>query len=225
MIFNYKWYKDKISPNTLYAIQNSRTIPFVEKQKNIDEEDCVNVKFVLDKGQYGLFVNEFCPGFVKNAKKADLLLFVVDEGNKKSSSWILDIKVSVGGEDVIRHLIEQWIESHQHKCALSNYLNGFLEKETIGVITRDYQSERILAIVEKLKKEIEIKTKELDALPISTIKITKQRELLSTKMEYQMFDKFQRGYVTIFERDYPVAVYQLEGKASPYVCNIEVKCE
>lgn len=153
MIFNCKWYKDKIRPNTLYKIRNSRSIRFVEKQKNIDEEDCVNVKFVLDKGQYGMFANEFCPSFVKDAKKADLLLFVVDEANRKYSSWILDVKVSVGGEDVIRHLIEQWIESHQHKCALSNYLKEFREKETIGVVTREYQSERILAIVEKLKKD------------------------------------------------------------------------
>lgn len=225
MIFNCKWYKDKISPNILYAIRNSRTIQFVEEQKPSSEKDYVNVKFVLDKGQYGVFANEFCPGFVKNIKKADLLLLIVDEANRKCSSWIFDVKVSVGGEDVIRHLIEQWIASHQHKCALLNYLKEFQEKETIGVITRDYQEERILAIVEKLKKEIEIKTKELDVLPISSIKITKQRELLGTKLEYQMFDKFQRGYVTISGRDYPVVVYPLEGKAAPYACNIEVKCE
>ena len=225
MIFNCKLYKDKISPNTLYEIRNSRSIRFVEKQKNIDEEDCVNVKSVLDKGQYGVFANEFCPGFVKEVKKADLLMLVVDEANRKCSSWVVDIKVSVGGEDVIRHLIEQWIASHQHKCALLNYLKEFQEKETIGVVTRDYQSERILAIVEKLKKEIEIKTKELDALPGSSIKIIKQRELLGTKLEYQMFDKFQNRCVTIDGMDYPIINYQLEGEASPYVCDIEVKCE
>lgn len=126
---------------------------------------------------------------------------------------------------MIRHLIEQWIASHQHKCTLSNYLNGYQEKEIIGVITRNYQAERILTIVKEFEKEIEMKTRELDELPNSSVKINKQRELLVRKLEYQMFDKFQRGYVTILGTDYPVTVYQLEGKAAPYACNIEVKCE
>lgn len=222
MIFNCSKYKGKINPNTLYAVYRSDTIQFIEKQNDIDE-DLVNVQFNLEKGQYGMFANEYRPGFLANSKKVDILLFVVDEAKKLSASWILDIKVSVGGKEVIAHLIEQWQASHQHKCTLSNYLEGFAETETIGVITRDYQTKRIQAIAEDLEKEIAAAEKELNAIPNSSIKLIQQRRLLNKRKEYQMFDKFKNGYVTIADKDYPIKIYQLEGDTVPYSCNMEAR--
>ena len=207
MIFKCKKFAGKVLPNTLYAVyynDEEHTIPFVEKQNGVDE-DYVNVRFTLERGQYGIFANEYHPGHVADAKKADLLLFVVDEPQKLCSSWILDIKVTVGGKDVISHLIEQWQASYKHKSTFSIYLDGFAETGVIGVITRDYQKDRI------------------EAMPNSSIKMTQQRNLLKTKLEYQLFDKFKDGYVTIADHDYPVAIYQLKGNAVPYSCDMEVK--
>lgn len=224
MIFNCSKFKDTIAPNTLYAIRKSGKIQFIEKQKEINEEDYVYVKFTLDKGQYGMFANEYRPGFIANSKKVDIFLLIVDEEKKLCASWIFDVKVSVGGEDVIKHLIEQWLASYQHKRTFMNYLTDFSERETIGVIARNYQAERIVKIVEKYTKEIETMAKELDAMPDSSIKMIKQRDLLRKKMEYKMFDKFKNGYVEIDGKDYPIVVYNLEGNKAPYVCEIEVKC-
>lgn len=225
MIFKCKKFGGKVLPNTLYAVYYSdedHTIPFVEKQNGVDE-DYVNVRFALEKGQYGIFANEYHPGHVADAKKADLLLFVVDEPKRLCSSWILDIKVTVGGKDVISHLIEQWKASYKHKSTFSIYLDGFAETGVIGVITRDYQKDRIEAMVEEMRKEIASLTETLEVMPNSSIKMTQQRNLLKTKLEYQLFDKFKDGYVTIADHDYPVAIYQLKGDAVPYCCDMEVK--
>lgn len=124
---------------------------------------------------------------------------------------------------MISHLIEQWKASYKHKSTFSIYLDGFAETGVIGVITRDYQKDRIEAMVEEMRKEIASLTETLEVMPNSSIKITQQRNLLKTKLEYQLFDKFKDGYVTIADHDYPVAIYQLKGDAVPYCCDMEVK--
>ena len=78
-------------------------------------------------------------------------------------------------------------------------------------------------MVEKMRKEIASLTETLEVMPNSSIKMTQQRNLLKTKLEYQLFDKFKDGYVTIADHDYPVAIYQLKGNAVPYSCDMEVK--
>ena len=64
--------------------------------------------FILEKGQTGILVNEYCPGHIKEAKRADIFLLLLDEDRKKYASWLFDIKMSVGGKDVIKYLIKQW---------------------------------------------------------------------------------------------------------------------
>ncbi len=223
MKFNCTKYKGKMNPNTLYEIQQSNIIQFVEKQKGI-AEDFINVSFKLEGNQYGMFANEYRPGFIADSKKVDILLLIIDETKKICSSWILDIKVSVGGEDVIRHLIEQWQASYQHKCTLTNYLDGFMETEIVGVITRNYQEDRIKTYVENKKNSIEKLTQILDAMPNSALKMDQQRRLLNLKLEYSMYEKFQKGYVTILGKDYPITIYRLEGDKVPYSCDMEIQC-
>ena len=62
--------------------------------------------FILEKGQTGIFANEYCPGYIKEAKRADIFVLLLDEDRKKYASWLLGIKMTVGGEDVIKHLIK-----------------------------------------------------------------------------------------------------------------------
>lgn len=222
MIFKGSEYKGKVCQNTLYMIRHSRFIQFVEPQNGVNE-DYVNVTFTLEDGQYGVFAHEYSPGFLNAPKKVDIFLLAIDENRKVCSSWILDVKVSVGGENVILHLMEQWEASYRHKGIFLNYLNEFKETETIGVITRDYQAERIRKMVETMETEIASMKKALEKLPVSSIKMVKERELLTKEIQYQAFDRFQHGFVRISGKDYPIKVYKLEGDKVPYCCNMEVK--
>lgn len=224
MILKGSRYKGKIERNTLYLISESAIVRFVEHQDETNEDDYVDVKFDLKDKQYALFANEFCPGFLANSKKADILLLVVDETHKKCASWICDVKVSVGGKEVIEHLIAQWIASFKHKNMLTNYLENYSEVETVAVITRNYQTERIQAIVEALQKEIESVSKSLNSMPISSNIIKQQAKLLTTKKEYQMFRDFKNGIVSIDGNSYPITIYELEGDEAPFCFTLEAGC-
>lgn len=107
----------------------------------------------------------------------------------------------------------------------SIYLDGFTEAETIGVVTREYQGERIQTMVEALGRDIANITESVALMPKSPVVIDQQRRLLSMRLEYQMLEQFKNGYVTIENKTYSIKVYQLEGGESPYCGGIEVKLE
>ena len=137
----------ELQSGQLYTVETSRTIIFEEKDTN----DIVNIKFCLQDDQYGIYGNEYKPSFIegKGEKRADILALVVDENNKRFGSWILDVKKTVGGEDVICHLVEQLIESFKHKSSIAIYLEDYEEEQHIGYITRDLQSDRIQEAISK----------------------------------------------------------------------------
>ena len=143
MKFKCKYLKpdELIKTGTLYQIPKSRKITIDEDKT----KDRVIISYVVQDEQYGIIGSEYKPPFIDNngAKKVDILILVIDENNKRFSSWILDIKQSVGGEDVIFHLLEQLQDSVKHKNSLAVYMDDFEEDQHLGFVTRDLQIERI----------------------------------------------------------------------------------
>lgn len=221
MKFKCERYKEKIVKNTLYEIHHDNVIPFIEHHEG-EKDDCINVHFILKEGQVGMFAYAYCPGQVKEAKNVDFFFLLVDAGRKKCASWLLDAKITVGGKDVIIHLIKQWQDAHQHKGTLLAYLEEYTETETIGVIAREYQTERIQRMVERIKGELDAEKSALDEMPNSSIKLNRETKLLSKMEEYKLLEKFRDGYVTIAGKEYPVQIYKIETDKEPYCCNMEV---
>ena len=157
---------DKLTKTgTLYKILKSREI-IVDEERT---KDRVIIEYIVQNGQYGICCSEYKPPFIddEGAKKVDVLVLVIDEKNKKFSSWILDMKQSVGGEDVIFHLLEQLQDSLKHKNALAIYMDDFREEQHLGFVTRDLQIERIEESVKKREKELnDIKKSTLQIFPI-----------------------------------------------------------
>lgn len=214
---------DKLTKTgTLYKILKSREI-IIDEEKT---KDRVIVKYIVQDGQYGICCSEYKPSFVDNegAKKVDVLILVIDENNKKFSSWILDIKQSVGGEDVIFHLLEQLQDSLKHKNAFAVYMDDFREKQHLGFITRDLQIKRIKESVEKRKKELnDIRESSIQVDPIirnrmmvSSIKLEKEIETLSMFLDKKM---------KIKEQIYPIESYISEKREEYFVYNLQVQCE
>lgn len=78
--------------------------------------------------------------------------------------WLYDVKKDVGGQDVISHLCEQWQDAYLYleNSVLNILLNSSIEsKGNLGVITRNFDTDRIQAEFEKLNETI--KEMELDA--------------------------------------------------------------
>ena len=224
MKFKCKYLKsDKLTETgTLYKILKSREI-------SIDEEktkDRVIVKYIINDDQYGICGSEYKPPFIddEGAKKVDVLILVIDERNKKFSSWILDIKQSVGGEDVIFHLLEQLQDSVKHKNTLAVYMDDFTEVQHLGFITRDLQLERIKETVEK--KEKKLNDIEKSIIQMSPIIRNKMAAAPSTKLkkEIEILLLFLDKKMKIKDQIYPIESYISEKQGEYFVYNLQVQC-
>lgn len=213
---------DKLTKTgTLYKILQSREIIIDEERT----KDRVIVEYIVQNGQYGICCSEYKPPFIddKGAKKVDILVLVIDEENKKFSSWILDMKQSVGGEDVIFHLLEQLQDSLKHKNVLAVYMDDFREEQHLGFVTRDLQIERI-------KESVERKEKELNDIMKSSIQVSsiiRNRRMISSiklKKEIEMLSMFLDKKMKIKDQIYPIESYISEKQGEYFVYNLQVQC-
>ena len=215
--------ENAIKSNTIYVIRRKREIDFLETQDN-GIDDRLVILYDLLPDQYGVFVKEYRPGFIdKNrCKKADILMLVIDENAKKYSSWVFDVKVSVGGEDVIFHLLEQLKDSYNHKNSITTYLSNFEEVEHMGFITREYQRERIRQEISK-REDYVIKEKETmkenpALMKFSSVKI----KLIRIEKEIQVLTQFLNGYIEINNVLHSLECHMSLGNETGYVCNMKV---
>mgnify|MGYP004537649491 CR=1 FL=1 len=213
---------DKLTKTgTLYKILKSREI-------TVDEErtkDRVIIEYIVQNGQYGICCSEYKPPFIddEGAKKVDVLVLVIDEKNKKFSSWILDMKQSVGGEDVIFHLLEQLQDSLKHKNALAIYMDDFREEQHLGFVTRDLQIERIEESVKKREKELnDIKKSTFQMFPI--IRNKGMIESIKLKKEIETLSMFLDKKMKIKDQIYPIESYISEKQGEYFVYNLQVQC-
>ena len=213
---------DKLTKTgTLYKILQSREIIIDEERT----KDRVIVEYIVQNGQYGICCSEYKPPFIddKGAKKVDILVLVIDEENKKFSSWILDMKQSVGGEDVIFHLLEQLQDSLKHKNALAIYMDDFREEQHLGFVTRDLQIERIEESVKKREKELnDIKKSTLQIFPI--IRNKGMIESIKLKKEIETLSMFLDKKMKIKDQIYPIESYISEKQGEYFVYNLQVQC-
>lgn len=224
MKFKCKYLKsDKLTETgTLYQILKSREI-IIDEEKT---KDRVIVRYIVCDGQYGICGSEYKPSFIdgEGAKKVDILILVIDENNKKFSSWLLDIKQSVGGEDVIFHLLEQLQDSVKHKEALAVYMDDFIEEQHLGFVTRDLQIERIKETVEK--KERKLKEIEKSIIEMSPIIRNKMAATSNTKLrkEIETLSMFLDKKMKIRNQIYPIESYISEKQGEYFVYNLQVQC-
>lgn len=224
MRFKCKYLKsDKLTETgTLYKILKSREI-IIDEEKT---KDRVIVKYIIHDGQYGICGSEYKPPFIddEGAKKVDILILVIDENNKKFSSWILDIKQSVGGEEVIFHLLEQLQDSVKHKNALAVYMDDFTEEQHLGFVTRDLQIERIKETIEKKEKELnDIEKSIIQMSPIIRNKMAAVPSI-RLKKEIETLLLFLDKKMKIKDQIYPIESYISEKPGEYFVYNLQVQC-
>lgn len=212
--------EEKLLPNTMYIVRKSREVEFVEEKTN----DIVEIQYCLEKEQYGAFCHEFMPGYISKEgyKKADLLILVVDEEKKKFASWVLDVKKSVGGEDVIFKLIQQLIDSRKHKNSIAAYFEDYEEQEHLGFITRDFQKERVESTIRKKKNDVDEESQIVDKVKgANGFKI--KRNILKTEKEVEILEKFLEDRIVCGKETVPIFYYPSERMEDCAVCKLEVK--
>lgn len=209
----------KLIAGRLYKIWANRTIQFEEEET----ADIVNINFSIAENQYGIYGNEYKPPFIEDngGKKADILAFVIDEGKEKFSSWVLDVKKAVGGEDVIYHLIEQLTESLKHKKSITTYLDDFVEEQHVGYITRDLQRDRIQETISKKSTYLSKEQENLECMP-TLIKTQAQRKLLKEQVKLGLLCDFQNNCMKMGKDIIPLESYISQEKDGKFVYELNV---
>lgn len=218
---------DKVKDNKpllsgrLYRIDENRTIVFEEKETG----DIVNIVFSINNHQYGVYGNEYKPPFVddKGGKKADILVLVVDDKQRCFSSWVLDVKKSVGGEDVICHLVEQLIQSVKHKRAITSYLEEYEEEQHIGYITRDLQRSRIQETICKKRDYLDREKSNIEHMPV-LIGVEARLGLLKEEARLKLIAAFQNDYIEIGERTFKIEGYISKEQNGKFVYDLKAAC-
>lgn len=212
----------ELLPGTLYRTVTPATIVFTEKDTN----DIVNINFQTKNGQYGIFGNEYKPPFVETEgiKKADILALVIDEKNQCFSSWIFDVKKTVGGEDVIYHLVDQIKESVKHKKSITTYIEEFAEDQHIGYITHELQHDRINETIVKKRECLEQEKLQIQKMPV-LVATAANLKLLKEQAKLKVLMLFQNDLIEIADKRYQlecgISVLNSENK---YVYDLNVFC-
>ena len=153
----------------LYRIDISRTIVFEEK----DTDDVVHINFHINDGQYGIYGNEYKPSFVEDhgSKRADILALVIDDKHRRYSSWVFDVKKTIGGEDD---------EEEAH----------------IGYITRCLQRDRIQETILRKRSYLEKEKENAKRMP-RLIGLDVRRRLLREEARLKVLTAFQNDRMEI----------------------------
>lgn len=153
----------------LYRIDISRTIVFEEK----DTDDVVHINFHINDGQYGIYGNEYKPSFVEDhgSKRADILALVIDDKHRRYSSWVFDVKKTIGGEDD---------EEEAH----------------IGYITRCLQRDRIQETILRKRSYLEKEKENAKRMP-KLIGMDVRRRLLREEARLKVLTAFQNNRMKI----------------------------
>lgn len=212
----------KLISGCLYKVRKSRKIVFEEE----DTKDIVILNFCLHHEQYGIYGNEYKPPFVEDdgGKKADILALVIDEPMEKFSSWIFDVKKTVGGEDVIEHLVKQLIESVKHKNSIETYLEEYQEEEHIGYIARNLQKERIQETVLKKRKYLEEEKEKIGNLPV-LVGTAANLKLLKEEAKLKILEDFLKDSIKIGRKEYKLEYYASIEKDNSFLCELDIMCD
>ncbi len=139
----------------LNEFSKSRTIVFWENETR----DRVDVVYLLGENDRGFYSQEYRPDTVakEDAKIIDITAFVINEEKRTCRFKLCDVKKDVGGEDVVRHLCQQWQASYQY---LYHSVLAYLDDDTdvqgeLGAITRNFDVGRIEKELNSLKEKLE----------------------------------------------------------------------
>lgn len=207
--------------NRLYCVEKPKTIVFEERRT----DDVVNIYFNLKENQYGIYANEFKTMYAADSgvKKADLLILVIDEEKECFSSWVLDVKSTVGGEDVILHLVEQLSDSVKHKRSVCAFIEDFEEEQHIGYITQKYDESRIEETIRKKKFYLDKEMGNINHLP-KLIGEGMREKLLKERAKLKLLIAFQAGVIVLAGHEWKLEKYISTKCGEKYIYDLEVAC-
>lgn len=224
--------------NVLYRIEKARTVQFIEKHG--ERKELVNLEYGLCDGQYGIFSHEYrSPSVSKQrCKTADILACVIDEVDKRIYTTIADVKsnISAFSDDLlkdnamltaikeVRDFIEQLHAEILHKNSFLLYYkdSGYIEYERLGIVTKNFEHEKFLAVAEQLEQLFR-----MESPPVPMLVALKLKKNLAPYMnEADRLRDFAARKVKISGRDYHLHVFLLNKiNELEYASSVKISAE
>lgn len=225
MKFNGKRIKEdnKYQKHESYKISKTRTINFKEVQQD-GSIDRVDINILLKENQEAIFSEEYKPKAIDTCKKVDIMVFIygitddrdIDKGSE-ATLYLYDVKDTIGGKDVIFHLVEQWKEGIRSALDFTRYATE--TRYNIGVITRNYDTKRIDEEITKCEKELSgiSSQKNMPALVLAKNYINKR---IVVEKELEILKSF-RNMIFFEGKEKYTYNYKLMDKNNYYLLKIE----
>lgn len=225
----------KLQKSQLYCLSDGQIVDFKESQTD-GTVDWVQIKATLKEGQLAFYAEEYSPSVIagKTAKKVDILALTVDSLEKKIGSWVLDVKETVGGDDVIFHLVKQLKFSLQYKDELCSYIRisdegeaiSYSETERIGYITREVHTERIKQSIQSRREQIEKAKEAKERLPLY---VQSNAGVLTNQLEQQkeleILNRFYHNELVCNGKVYPLECRLMKPfDDTTYTYTLELSC-
>lgn len=197
----------------LYEVRKSREI-IVEEKQDDGSLDQVILVYSVEDGDVGYFAKEYRPANVQKtgAKVIDITAAILNNEKKWIRWHLYDIKDTLAGEHTVVQLYDQW------SCGLrylqQNILNqmlGYLVCPNLGVITRNFDEERMNRLRDQYRKSCEEITKNEHGMVLAKRK---------KRPEIAKYRAVLKAAEAILNRS-----FRMENGSDTYKINIRMLCE
>ncbi len=217
-----------VQKNTLYKIAENNSV--VVREHHEVGDDILHLSYHLENNQYGIFAYEYRRPEVEKegCKAADVLACVVDEGDKKICSLIMDLKSNIMcfDDDVtkgnmaivaitnVSNFIQQLHDEKLHKDSFLLYLKDeeYEETEYFGIVTRKFEPEKFSKVSEYVENIMQDDSKNVPDL----IKYKTKNSLAPYYSELPKIRDFSNKKVYMCGKYYDLHIVLLKEKAENY---------
>ena len=162
---------EPLKKNKLYELTAEQPIATFMEEHDDSEPEIVDVEVKMPKNGSAVVANEYRNKDFSKSKAADILCILLDESAKEIFTYIYDIKRTMTGYDLtkpveelrkeavkrIMDFIGQMQDSMIHAAGLTvlYQYDGYMETVDFGIITREFDTEKIRRLGEKLESVLE----------------------------------------------------------------------
>lgn len=214
---------EKIEKNNLYKVSDSKVVTFEENHTGLGTKEVVNIRYKLDKNQYGFYATEYRPACIqKGCKTTDILAGIVDDDKKAVYTLICDVKsnISAFSDDLskgdalltvikeVRDFIEQIKAGMLHKKSFMIYYeaDGYTEVCETAIATKNFENQKFFDAAEMLEKILDYDERQTTNLNY----LRMRNNLKNYKCEISKLKKFGEEVLLIDEDEYKLSVYILQ---------------
>lgn len=214
--------RERLKRNKLYQVSADDPVITWQEEHADSEPEIVDLEFHIPKGGSAVVSNEYRNKDFRKSKAADILCIVFDHENKQALTQIFDSKRTMTAfdetetaeelrRDIVKRIKEfllQIQDSMIHKDGLTvPYVKyyGYEENVCAGIITREFDQEKLMRLEEKLQDTLCESNHNLGLIGM-------KYEIAASgiRKDIEIVKNFRKKKISILNREMDLQVYLLE---------------